>query len=147
MELKFLLTLVISISFLILYWLKQRQEKAFLKAEQLPAEVLNCYYFATSPLTPDKTPLNKEHQTNSFDVDRNEALGNYIQLRYYRNNQEYISEYAFIDRAYAIGEVVIIEYINEKTFRLQGEDRNRLPLAFLGLAMTFLLISLAGFFV
>ncbi len=126
---KFIVTLLLSFGFLLLYWMTKRKEQAFRQAPSITAEVIDCFV-----LDPTKNKVD-------LSVDRGEILGNFVKIKYRLEGREKHYESYHINKLYQHGEIVEIKYIDENTIILVDEgygDKKMAASFILGFGLLFI---------
>ncbi len=133
MEFKFIVTFLIAFGFLGLYLLCRHREKCFERATPINGEVVEIFM------------LDREKPKFGFAIDRGEAFGNFIRIRYQHDNQEKTFESTLINNHYNLGQQVKIKRIGDEHIRICGEMNTdkKMTLCFLG--AFFILLAAATF--
>lgn len=134
MQTKFIITLIISFGFLLLYGLIKKRAKAFTQAPIIQGEVVDAFI------------LDPQESKFDFSIDRGESLGNFITVKYTLNGIEKTYESSHIKNHYQIGQTVSLQYLDDERILLadEGGDDKKMSASFLICFAVLFLAAMAG---
>jgi hypothetical protein len=133
-ETKFIITLLIAFGFLALYYITKKRHKTLEQAEEIEGEVIEIFM------------LDREKPRFGFTIDRGEAFGNFIKIKYTHDNMEKTFDSTLINNRYTMGQKVPFKRVNDNQILLCDEINGdkKMTLSFLAVFAVLFLVGTFG---